>query len=178
MNITLIMVQSVDGKITQGQSSYHDGWTSKEDLSYFQDVVAKQRLIVMGKHTYESFKDKIVLSPHIRRIVMTRNPTAYSAAAVPGQLEFTRETPSELVTRLESMGYTHMLLVGGSHVNNAFLAEKLITECLISIEPTFLGQGKSLFTSLHRNVQLTLRDTKKLNKRGTMVLHYSVSYER
>ncbi len=178
MNVILLMVMSVDGKITPGYEPSTHGWSSPEDHAYFHAFVSSHNLLVMGRKTYESIRSQIKRSTNICRIVLTKKPKQYKAETVAGQLEFSAETPRELIERLEKKGYTTMLLVGGSELNTAFLSERLITECYITVEPRFFGSGKSVFTDINADIQLKLKDIQKLNEQGTLVLHYSLLYDR
>lgn len=178
MNIILVMVESADGKTTKWDESAVHGWSSKEDHEHFRLLKSSHNLIVMGRKTYEHVRSVIKLSPHIRRIIMTKYPDNFSKEQVPDQLEFTDESPEQLVSRGERMGYRSLLLVGGSEVNTAFLSKKLITDCMITIEPRFFGVGKSIFSQIDVDIPLRLIDTKRLNEQGTLLLHYTVSYDR
>ena len=177
MKVTLVMVQSVDGKTTKWQDTAIHGWSSSEDRVSFRTLKATHTLLVMGRKTYEHVRSTIQLTPQIRRVVLTKHPLDFSGDAVADQLEFTDESPKVLVSRLERKGHTSMLLVGGSETNEAFLKEKLITDCFITIEPTFFGTGKSIFTPVPLDIALKLIETKRLNAQGTLLLHYTISYD-
>jgi dihydrofolate reductase len=177
MKITLVMVQSLDGKTTRWDQSDVRVWTSAEDQQQFTALVATSTLVIMGTGAYEGGKAYRKLSPKILRIVCTHNPTKYESEKVPGQLEFTDESPELLVHRLEKIGYIHALLVGGSGVNTAFFAQKLISDCLITVEPKIFGQGKGLVQNIQTDISLALLDIKRLNDNGTLLLHYTIMYE-
>lgn len=178
MNVILVMVESLDGKTTKWDEFHVHGWSSREDQEHLIHLKSAHNLIVMGRKTYDNVKNSILLSPQIRRVVMTKRPEDYSTEEVRGQLEFTDESPIKLVSRLESLGYTTMLLLGGSEINQAFLIRKLITECMITVEPKFFGNGKSIFEKTNVDISLALVNIKQLNKQGTVLLHYTVSYDR
>lgn len=177
MKIILVMVSTADGKTTKWEESAVYGWSSKEDKKHFQHLKAQHRLIVMGRKTYEHVKNEITLSPNCRRIVMTQRPVDFSGEAVEGQLAFTDEPPLTLVKRLSTEGFDTMLLVGGSELNGGFLEHKLINECYITIEPRFFGSGKSIFADTKIDVSLQLIELRRLNERGSLVVHYSVKYD-
>lgn len=174
MQITLAMVASVDGKTTH--PTIH-GWSSSEDQSHLRTLKLTYPIIIMGRKTYETVKNELVLSEKTRRIILTKHPEKFIDSCVPGQLEFTDESPIALANRLGRHGPTRSLLVGGSDVNELFLKAKLITDCYITIEPRFFGDGKSMFTNDAIDVSLKLIEVKQLNTRGTLLLHYSVDYE-
>lgn len=177
MKIILVMAETVDGKTTKWDESHIHGWSSPEDQRYLDHLKSSHNLIVMGRKTYESVKSEIKLSPQLRRVVMTQRPDDFSTEEVADQLEFTDESPKRLVQRLASLGYWTMLLVGGNEVNEVFLSEQLITECLITVEPKFFGSGKSIFSPTNVDISLRLITIKQLNEQGTLLLHYTVSYE-
>ena len=178
MKIIAITVTSLDGRFTKGSEKNIYQWSSKEDFEHFKEVVNKHNLLVMGSGTFEPVKDikEVGLKPEKERlrIIMTRNPERYKEFVVPGQMEFTNESPRELVTRLEKQGYQQMLLVGGSRLSGSFLQEGLINELLITIEPKLFGNGDFLHSDSLLDTNLQLLDVKKLNQKGTMVLHYKI----
>lgn len=177
MHVTLVMVETVDGKTTLWHAPEIHGWSSKEDREHFTSLLATHSLLVMGRKTYEGVKNHIRLTPKLRRIVLTQRPEDYKGQIVEGQLEFSDESPEALVKRMEREGYTTMLLVGGSEVNESFLSAHLIHECYITIEPKFFGSGKPLFAATNIDVSLQLLDMKRLNDQGTVLLRYTTLYE-
>jgi dihydrofolate reductase len=174
MKIVLIMVSSVNGKITNAGDSDITSWTSEEDKKLFYDVKNSYNLIVMGSHTYEAGRKRMQLNPNILRIVLTKKTNSYAKETVPGQLEFTSETPGTLVTRLTGLGYKKLLLVGGGQINSAFFKEKLIDELHLTVEPTIFGSGKNLLSEINLHINLKLLSAQKLNRRGTLLLTYQV----
>src|SRR3989338_7525820 len=110
MKITCVMVSSVNGKITKGDSPRVRDWSSKEDVKQFFGLVEKSRLIVMGTKTYEVVKKNMKHNEKRLRIVMTRNSSKYQVLSIKNKLEFTSEGPLELVKRLEKLGFKEMLL--------------------------------------------------------------------
>lgn len=129
-------------------------------------------LLLMGRKTYEAVRPK----PEAERLrmVLTTQPDNYTASIVPSQLEFTGLQPQELVASLEARGYTSALLLGGGAVNGAFLAAGLGDELYVTIEPLLFGRGTPLFGGVELNVSLRLLESKQLNTRGTLLLHYAI----
>lgn len=176
MKVTLLMVSSLNGYITQGDDPHIHAWTSPEDQTLFAKAIEHSSLIVMGRATYEAAKEAAMhLQEGKRRIVMTHTPLRYKQYVIPGQLEFTDENPQELVARLAQEGYKDMLLVGGAALNAAFFEAGLVDEVHLTIEPVLLGSGKPLVSPTQAKIGLTLIDMKKLNDRGTLHCVYSVN---
>jgi dihydrofolate reductase len=176
MNVTLVMVSSVNGKITNNTDLNVTHWTSQEDARLFAQLKKKQTLIVMGSATYKAAKQMLALSKKTLRIVLTRNPHMYRADSIPGQLEFTNESPPELIKRLSSSGYTEMLLAGGPIINALFFKSNLINAVRLTIEPLLFSKGKNLIIEDQPNIHLQLVKVQKLNRRGTLHLTYNVIY--
>jgi dihydrofolate reductase len=174
MNVTLIMVSSVNGKITNGEDPDVTHWTSREDAELFSELKQKQNLIVMGSSTYEAGKNRLQLSNNTLRVVITRSPDKYQADIVPGQLEFTDESPPELIKRLSAKGYTEMLLTGGATINSLFFKYNLINTIRLTIEPKLFPIGKNIIIQDQPQVNLRLVKMQKLNTRGALHLTYKV----
>ncbi len=174
MFITLAMVISVDGKITEGENADVRKWTSQEDKEHFNGLIKNNNLIIMGRNTYIAAKPIIKLSPKKLRVVLTKHPKQYKKEAVPGQLEFTSDTPKKLVEKLKARGYKKALLAGGGHTNTAFLKENLVNKLLLTVEPKIFGSGKPLVTNELMHVHLQLKSGKKLNSKGTLLLTYDI----
>ncbi len=171
MKVILVMVSSLDGKITKHQDPRIASWTSAEDKRLFAALIKKSALIVMGAKTYETAKDRIKLEPGKLRIVMTHGPKKYHA--VPGMLEFTDESPRVLVQRLKKQ-YHAMLLVGGGEISALFLKAKLVNELYLTLEPILFGTGKPMISPISLDLSLKLISSKKLNARGTLSLIYTI----
>jgi dihydrofolate reductase len=175
MNVVLVMVETADGKTTLWHEPHVHGWSSAEDQANFHALIESHSLIVMGSNTYVAVKNHIRLSSKTRRIVMTTRPGDFANDAVKDQLEFTDESPGELVKRLSKEGHETLLLVGGSQINGAFLKQNLITDCILTIEPRFVGNGNSLFAPINVDIPLTLTEVKRLNTQGTLLIRYKVN---
>lgn len=174
MKVIMAVVSSANGKLTKGEETNIYSWTSKEDTKIFFSLVEKHNLIVMGSKTYEAAKKIIRLKPDKLRIVLTRTPNKYRNDAVKGSLEFSNESPKDLIKRLKAQGYTKMLLVGGTEVNTAFLKNSFVDELHLTIEPLIFGRGKNLVLEEEFEEELKLLAVKRLNKKGTLRLIYSI----
>lgn len=170
----MVAVCSINGKITKGSDPNIYKWTSREDKKLFYSLLARNNLIVMGSKTYEAARDKIRLSPDKLRIVLTRNPKKYVGEKILGSLEFSSETATDLVERLEEKGYSKMLLAGGGEINSLFFKSKLVDELHLTIEPFIFSKGRDLISKDFIDVSLKLMKIKKLNTKGTLHLMYKV----
>lgn len=168
------MVSSINGKITQGNDADIKKWTSEEDGKHFRTMIENASLIVMGSTTYDAAKESLKFKDGQLRVILTHHPENYANEIIPGKLEFSSESTRDLVQRLESMGYTEMLLAGGGEINKLFYEEKLVTDLYLTIEPKMFGQGKILVGEGDFSLQMKLESVQQLNSEGTLLLHYCV----
>lgn len=174
MKVVMVMLTSIDGKTTRGDSQNIYSWSSIEDQKYFFSLIKKNNLIVMGRATYDASKPVIKIGKNKLRIVLTHSPKKHLNQTIKNQLEFTGESPEQLVKRLTLAGYKKMLLVGGSIINGLFLKQNLVDELYLTIEPKIFGNGKNFVEGQLLNTKLQLISIKKINKTGTLLLKYKV----
>jgi len=172
MKIILLYVTSLDGKITKwGQPPFQ--WTSIEDHQHLLQTIQDNNLIVITSSIYTSIKP--TPTPNTLRIIMTRKPQKYASITIPGQIEFSNESPAALVSRLEKKGYSQMLLLTGPTVTTKFFKQNLINELWLTIEPRIFGTGRNIVAQEQMDITLELFETKQLNKTGTLLLKYKIN---
>ncbi len=174
MKIILVAAISIDGKITRGADSDVSKWTSAEDADHFANLRASRNLLVMGRKTYEAMRPKIRLSSGKLRVVLTNSPESYKAETVNGQLEFSNESPTVLIGKLEDQGYSEMLLLGGGQIHSLFITAGLVDEIYLTVEPKLFGKGTDFAAGIQPDMSLKLLSIKQLNSRGTLLAHYKI----
>ena len=174
MKVVLAMVMSVDGRTTKWGNPNIYEWTSKEDQKYFFSLIGKHKAIIMGRKTFDAARSVMRLSSGKLRIVLTKNPKKYADTAVPGQLEFTDDSPKDIIKKLKKRGFREALLLGGGEINSLFFKEKLVDEVWITVEPLIFGSGNGLAEKNALNVIMKLKSIKMLNEQGTILLKYQV----
>jgi dihydrofolate reductase len=172
MRIILVFVSTLDGKITKWGDPKVSSWTSAEDKKYFRKTWNEAALIVMGSNTFRaeklgSVKDHLLL-------VMTRHPATFKEKEVKGRLEFSDESPVQLVNRFEKAGFKTMLVVGGAQVATSFLKAELVDEIWLTIEPKVFGKGGSFVIDQELDVELRLISYEQVNTEGTLITKYRV----
>jgi len=172
MKVLLVFVSSLNGKITRGDDPEVRHWSSKSDQEHYSRVWKNSRLIVMGSNTWK--ENDITPSPERLIVVMTRKPGSYKESEIPGQVEFSNESPSELVAKYSNSGVGTMTVVGGPMVATSFLKESLIDELWLTIEPKLFGKGISLLTDSDLEISLKLIELAKANEEGTLITKYSI----
>jgi dihydrofolate reductase len=172
MKTILIFVSSLDGKVTKWGEPNVRSWSSHQDQDYYKNVWNESRLIIMGSATFNA--DTFNPSPNHLIIVMTSQPDRYKSFQVPGQMEFTSETPVELSSRFTNKGHEKMLVIGGPHIATSFLEEKLVDELWLTIEPRIFGTGQNFATGAKLDINLRLMQSEKVNEQGTLINKYAV----
>ena len=172
MKTILIFVSSLDGKVTKWGEPNVRSWSSHQDQDYYKKVWNESRLIIMGSSTFNA--DTFTPSPDHQIMIMTGHPDRYKSFEIPGQMEFTNETPVELSSRFATKAYQQMLVVGGPHIATSFLKEQLIDELWLTIEPKIFGMGENFATDTKLDIDLRLIQSEKVNDQGTLITKYAV----
>jgi dihydrofolate reductase len=174
MKTILIFVSTLDGKITRWGDPMIRSWSSRDDQKYFDAVWRNTRVIIMGSGTYNPAPVKA--SPDHHFIVLTRKPDKYAGSGIPGLLEFTDESPENILKRFIQIE-KNVIVVGGAQIATAFLKERLIDELWLTIEPKIFGSGASFVTDEKLDIDLNLISSEKINEKGTLIAKYSVIKE-
>ncbi len=172
MKITLVFVTTLDGKVTKWGDVHVQKWSSKEDQAYFKKAWDDNSLVIMGSGTYDAEPFKAPPKNHL--IIMTVNPDKYKDKVIPGNIEFTNETPKKIVERLISEGEEKILLVGGPHLATSFFKENLVDELWLTLEPKIFGSGGNFVVDSKLDVNLRLLSSEKVNEQGTQIMKYQV----
>lgn len=175
MKVTLVMVMSLDGRSTKGNTSGTAGWASPEDQKVFYELIGQHDCMVMGSNTYKAVRDLIKPSADKPRFILTRKPELFEEDARKPGLIFTAESPREIGAKAKEDGHQKLLLVGGAETNAHFFDDSLIDELYVTVEPQIFGSGLPFVAPLKKPVNLQLIDYKKLNDQGTLLLHYLVT---
>jgi dihydrofolate reductase len=166
MAIVAIAAMTIDGKIARHSSELTD-WTSPEDKELLTSLMDKSDVIVIGNSTYKTAE-----APLSKRncIVLTRSvPTTERRG---DKLLFCNPDKVALPDLLRPFGT--VALLGGTQTYTYFLQHDLLDELYLTIEPVIFGGGLSLFEgTIGGNVRLNLQSMKKLNDKGTILMHYN-----
>lgn len=172
MHITLADVISLNGKITRDDDPKIREWSSKEDWEHFVQLKDENEVIIIDRKTYEAVQP---VAEHGKlRVVFTSTPEQFRTASLPGQLEFVNESLSTLIQRLETEGYTKVLIAGGARLSSSFLAAGLVDDVYISFEPVLFGTGRPMLSEAPLDISLQLQSVSRLNERGTLLAYYTV----
>lgn len=165
MKISIIVAISLDYRITDINGS--TSWTSKEDQDHLKYLIKQSDILIMGRKTYDVFKDKIQLSYSKQRIVLSRE---IKHSLDFKSLKFTRQKPQEIIESLDSQ--KNVLILGGNQIYDLFLRDDLVDNIYLTIEPVKLNTGLQITSMLINPAGFKLKNTKTINKQGTVIKHY------
>lgn len=203
MKVFLIVAISVDGFIAQDADQISTAWTSPEDKQFFRERTKQAGVIVMGRKTFETIgrplpgRINIVLSRQtlvvsevqgsrfkIQEFDDSKIKTPHSAKATWGKqsskvddvIFTTSLAPVELINRLEQAGFSEVAICGGQQIYTQFLEAGVVDTLYVTIEPVIFGSGIKLVDKLSvgQLISCRLKEIKKLNERGTVLLEYEI----
>jgi len=171
MNVILIAAISADGKIAQREGQTSLDWTSKEDTQFFVSKTKEVGVLIMGRKTFETIGKPL---KGRRIIVMTRGESGkgLGISLETGTVEFTAESPREILFGLAQEGCHGVVIAGGSSIYSAFLKEGLVNDVYLTVEPVLFGDGVS-FVSGIVPIKMNLVEVIPLTQQ-TIVLHYYI----
>ena len=153
MKLILMMAMTLDGVIAKNKEQNAD-WTSKADKKIFIEETKKHGVIIMGDTTFEAMGRKAL--PGRLSLILSLSPEKYKDLTRPGELEFMKATPEEVVKYLEKRGYQSAILGGGARTNSFFLKAGLVDEIYITVEPKIFGVGMNFTEGEDLNLDLEL----------------------
>lgn len=143
MNVVLDMAISPNGMIARENGD--EDWLPEEGWNEFLAEAKKYKNIVMGRETYQ---------------LVSKNEDDYSFSAVETELKiivtkdpaFTApdgyvvvNSPRQAMKVVQEHGLPTLFLIGGGKLNGAFLAQGLVDEIHLTINPYIISKGR-LFT--------------------------------
>ena len=166
VDITMIMVMSLDGKISNEYAQIHE-WASAEDQAHLKSILKQYDAAIMGRKSYfcQDFPCEMYVLTHNEQLLHQQDDS--HVFYVTGDV---RTVCKEMAKK----GIKKAALLGGSHTNYLFLKNKLVTDIYITIEGKVFGTGQSLVIPRPLDCELVLDSVEKLNQRGTLLLHYIV----
>ncbi|MBO4547391.1 MAG: dihydrofolate reductase family protein [Treponema sp.] len=186
MKMILYMAVSIDGIAALDDEHGIEEYGSPEDRDFFLGRAKKCGAVVMGRKTA---RHKVGGVPNI---VLTHSakdcrvkPDNDTGAPDNDTVSCSRLTRAsfgdgrvymsgsaqQVYDKIAAMGFKKVALLGGPATNEQFLRAGLVDEIFLTVEPVTIGRGIH-FANQPLETRWTLAGVKKLNKRGTLVLHY------
>lgn len=159
MKVILFMAMSLNGMIAS--KSGDENFLSETNWKSFSELAKQHGCFIIGRKTYEAVqkwpdynfnnieaKLKIVVSADKS---LKLDPSFLIA-----------NSPQEAIEKASSMNFECVLLTGGSTINSAFLAENLIDEVILNIEPAIIGSGVPLFAENEFEKRLSFVESERI----------------
>jgi dihydrofolate reductase len=126
---------------------------------------------VLGRKTYDwALKMGARFAARDQHYVFSRQ---LAPGSVPAGVSFVNESISSFVERLRTQPGKNIWLMGGGEIIASFLDEDAIDEFILTVVPTFIGEGIPLLSPRHRTVALRLLGAQPFPD-GVVQLHYEV----
>lgn len=131
--------------------------------------------IVMGRGSFETVLGFDAWPYDKQVIVMSRSLDQNDIPeGLRSKVRFSKAEPAELMSSLESEGWSRAYIDGGRLVQS-FLREGLISDLILSVAPVLIGDGIRLFGQLDRDIDLDLMKQTAFNS-GLLQTHYRIRH--
>jgi len=167
MKVILYMAISIDGYIAKKDGD--SDWVSEIDSKIFEKKIEEAGCIVVGRKTFDQFYDDLYPVEGLTNIVLTNDATRQDK----NENVIFIPSPKEALQIAEQKGHNKVLLIGGGHVNGAFIQDNLIDEVFLSVHPLILGEGIKIFENFRKQVDLEFIGSKEMEE-GLFQLHYKI----
>lgn len=162
IKVSLIAAITLDGFIAK--NAHHSAlWTSKADKKRFVEITKRAGVIVMGSTTYKTIgkplKDRV-------NIVYSKSENFEGA-------EMTKDSPKDLLKKLEERKFKEVAICGGSQIYTMFMKAGVVNTLYLTIEPIVFGKGITMF---NEDLQyfLKLKPSTMSESGGSLLLEYDV----
>lgn len=157
---------TLDGKIARHTNHFSD-WTSQEDKDFLHQMLDAAEVIIVGNTTY-----KLAVKPLSKRNCLVLTRSVVEIQQVHPLLVYCNPATQPLLELIKKLDYKNVCILGGTEVYSYCLEYDLIDELYLTVEPIVFGDGLPLFNIGHES-KWQLRESKELNKTGTLLLHYA-----
>src|SRR5262245_36513873 len=158
--IIVHIATSADGYVARSDGNL-DWLTERPAPKGFYGLPEFERSIdvkILGRKTFDwSLQMGARFGASAAHCVFSRHPPP---AAVPAGVHFVTESIGAFAERLRRQAGKNVWLMGGGEIIGSFLDEGAIDEFVISVVPTFIGEGRPLLRPRHRDVALRFRSDK------------------
>lgn len=130
---------------------------------------------ILGRKTYEiSVKMGASFTAGDVHYVFSRQSPP---ASVPPGVQFVTESIRAFAERLRKQAGKNIWMMGGGQIIGSFLDEGAIDQFIITVVPTFIGEGIPVISPRHRDVPLRLLSLQRFPD-GVVQLQYDVQQPR
>ncbi len=170
MKILCYPAISLDGFIAKSDGD--SNWVSPEEEHLFAEEVRKAGCVIVGRRTFEQYKDVIYPLAEGTTFVCTSRSQSFDSSTYPG-VKCVGGSVETIIKEIEAAGFTSAILSGGAETNGRFAQAQAINEILISIYPHLFGTGLPIFGQHQIQLRLSLLSTRQLSE-GVVQNRYQV----
>ncbi|MDO4438568.1 MAG: dihydrofolate reductase family protein [Eubacteriales bacterium] len=163
--IKLFIAMSLDGYIadSKGRVDWLAGQgNDDENIDTYSDFIKDIDTVIMGWNTYHQIVTELSPEKWVYEDLTTYVVTHRSEASS-DKIHFTNENPVELVKRLQNGNGKGIWICGGANLIWQLVKENMIDNYYITVIPTILGAGISLFGEADHEIKLRLLKVQSYN---------------
>jgi dihydrofolate reductase len=172
MHVFIIAAETADGFIAKADNQNSMEWTSKADKDFFVQKTKEAGVVVMGRKTFDTI-GKPLKGRHI--IILTRGPVSqppHTDSPESGTIEYSNESPADLLARLETAGTKTVAIAGGAAIYELFLQSGLVDTVYVTQEPVRFETGIRMCSDEMRQ-RFSLVSSTQLEG-DTLLLEYTI----
>ncbi len=166
MKVILYMAISANGFIAKLDDTTN--WISSEEWDSYSLAVRTAGCLIVGRRTYHILTSQEEFSEFkdVKLVVVSKEDFVTLSSN-----HFVAHSPKEALDLLK--GYREVVVAGGGLLNASFLAEKLVDEIILDIEPIVFGTGIPVFQGLEFEHKMKLIGHKFITE-SVIQMHYEV----
>ena len=166
MKVILYMAISLNGMIAKSDDD--TSWISKEEWDSYSLAVRSAGNLIVGHRTYNILTKQPEFSEFkdVKLVVVAQEDFQTLT-----KTHLVAHSPKEALKLLSD--FEQVVVAGGGTLNASFVAENLVDEICIDIEPIILGNGIPLFRDKDFERNLKLVGQRKISD-NELQLHYEV----
>ena len=154
---------TIDGRISLVKAA-RPTWTSKEDWAFLQKELARADAVIAGRNTYNAARSQLQKRTTFvfsRRVGKPRKRDGVT---------FVNPVRANLDKLFAP--YRRIAILGGAGVYRHMLERDRLDEFFVTIEPLVFGRGLPMFSGGTKTMRFRLLSVRKLNRSGTLLLHF------
>lgn len=160
---------SLDGYIAAPDGGYD--WIVMDPEIDFTEMFSRYDAMLMGRKSYDQAKGQDYGLPKPKTYVFSKTLRQADAPGVT-----VSNDPKKTIGELKAAPGKDIWLWGGGELFRSLLELKLVDELEIALIPVLLGDGLPLLPKTTTRASLVLKKQKHLQKTGTVMLNYDVTY--
>jgi dihydrofolate reductase len=168
------VASTLDGFIAHEDHTIDGFMAEGEHVSdYLESLKNDYDIVLMGRRTYEFGLQFGVTNPYpwMKQYVLSRT----MGRSPDAEVELVSDNIIDFVRGLKEVEGKDIYLCGGGELAARLLAEGLIDEIIVKLNPVLFGSGVGLFSGAARQTDLELTGSKVYGN-GVMLVKYRVKY--